>query len=210
MSEGLREELSRLGTEASNPRTAHIDEMGTMEALEAINDLDHEIAPAVRRVAQEIEIAFVPHASFPVQELLWTRPLGCVAAPHDDAQLLSVLKTFWQYHGQDATFFIVETRRQLLHIRHEEILYFESRGKSVYPHTLSGAAESFPARLDVVAARLAPYRYVRCHQSYLANLRHVRQLNKVTHQLTLSSGATIPISKQYYAQVIECLRADRA
>ena len=66
------------------------------------------------------------------------------------------------------------------------------------------------ARLDVVAARLAPYRYVRCHQSYLANLRHVRQLNKVTHQLTLSSGATIPISKQYYAQVIECLRADRA
>ncbi len=167
-------------------------------------------APAVRRVAQEIEIAFVPHASFPVQELLWTRPLGCVAAPHDDAQLLSVLKTFWQYHGQDATFFIVETRRQLLHIRHEEILYFESRGKSVYPHTLSGAAESFPARLDVVAARLAPYRYVRCHQSYLANLRHVRQLNKVTHQLTLSSGATIPISKQYYAQVIECLRADRA
>ena len=124
--------------------------------------------------------------------------------------MLSALKTFWQYHGQDATFFIVETRRQLLHIRHEEILYFESRGKSVYPHTLSGAAESFPARLDVVAARLAPYRYVRCHQSYLANLRHVRQLNKVTHQLTLSSGATIPISKQYYAQVIECLRADRA
>ena len=61
-----------------------------------------------------------------------------------------------------------------------------------------------------MAARLAPYRYVRCHQSYLANLRHVRQLNKVTHQLTLSSGATIPISKQYYAQVIECLRADRA
>ena len=167
--------------------------------------------------AKEFDLAFLaePQASAPAvrrvaQELLWTRPLGCVAAPHDDAQLLSVLKTFWQYHGQDATFFIVETRRQLLHIRHEEILYFESRGKSVYPHTLSGAAESFPARLDVVAARLAPYRYVRCHQSYLANLRHVRQLKKVTHQLTLSSGATIPISKQYYAQVIECLRADRA
>ena len=130
--------------------------------------------------------------------------------PRTTTRTISVLKTFWQYHGQDANFFIVETRRQLLHIRHEEILYFESRGKSVYPHTLSGAAESFPARLDVVAARLAPYRYVRCHQSYLANLRHVRQLNKVTHQLTLSSGATIPISKQYYAQVIECLRADRA
>ncbi len=212
---------ARIGALFSHENTPHYGAVECMAAVSALCARAKEFdlaflaepqasAPAVRRVAQEIEIAFVPHASFPVQELLWTRPLGCVAAPHDDAQLLSVLKTFWQYHGQDATFFIVETRRQLLHIRHEEILYFESRGKSVYPHTLSGAAESFPARLDVVAARLAPYRYVRCHQSYLANLRHVRQLNKVTHQLTLSSGATIPISKQYYAQVIECLRADRA
>ena len=54
MSEGLREEISRLGTEAPNPRTAHIDEMGTMEALEAINDLDHEVAPAVRRVLPDV------------------------------------------------------------------------------------------------------------------------------------------------------------
>lgn len=48
------EDLSRLGTEASSPRTAHIDEMGTVEALEAINDLDHEIAPAVRRAIPAI------------------------------------------------------------------------------------------------------------------------------------------------------------
>lgn len=47
-------DLSRLGTEASSPRTAHIDEMGTVEALEAINDLDHEIAPAVRRAIPAI------------------------------------------------------------------------------------------------------------------------------------------------------------
>ena len=48
------EDLSRLGTEASSLRTAHIDEMGTVEALEAINDLDHEIAPAVRRAIPAI------------------------------------------------------------------------------------------------------------------------------------------------------------
>lgn len=52
----------RLGTEQQDPRTAHIDEMGTLEALEVINDLDHEIAPAVRRilpaVAQLVDAAF--------------------------------------------------------------------------------------------------------------------------------------------------------
>ena len=166
-------------------------------------------APPVRRAAWETEIALVPRGNLHLQELLWTRPLGCVAAPHDDGQILGALRAFWQYRGQDSVFFIVETRRQLLHIRHEEILYFESRGKSVYPHLVSGAAESFPARLDVVAARLAAQRYVRCHQSYLANLRHIRQLNKATHQLLLSSGSVIPVSKQYYAQVHERLREER-
>lgn len=41
-------DLASLGTELQNPRTAHIDEMSTREALEAINDLDQEVAPAVR------------------------------------------------------------------------------------------------------------------------------------------------------------------
>ncbi len=52
----------RLGTEQSNPCTAHIDEMETLEALEVINDLDHEIVPAVRGVlpdvAQLVDAAF--------------------------------------------------------------------------------------------------------------------------------------------------------
>lgn len=46
--------LASLGTEARNPRTLHIDEMGTEEALRAINDLDHEVAPAVQRCIPDI------------------------------------------------------------------------------------------------------------------------------------------------------------
>lgn len=163
-------------------------------------------APAVRRASLEIEIAFVPGARFSPLELLWTRPLGCISAPHDDAQLSAVLHAFRQYRAQDSVFFIAENRRQLLHVRHEDILYFESRGKAVYLHMTSGAAESFPARLDVVTARLTVCRYVRCHQSYLANLRHVKFLNKATHQLALSNGAIIPVSKHYYGQVLAAVR----
>lgn len=48
------ERFAGLGTEAVNHRTEHIDEMGTREALEAINDLDQEVAPAVRRSIPDI------------------------------------------------------------------------------------------------------------------------------------------------------------
>lgn len=50
----LGERLAGLTTEGVSPRTAHIDEMGTLEALEAINDLDCEVAPAVRRVLPDV------------------------------------------------------------------------------------------------------------------------------------------------------------
>lgn len=46
--------LAGLGTEAVGERTAHIDEMETAEALYAINDLDAEIAPAVRRAIPDV------------------------------------------------------------------------------------------------------------------------------------------------------------
>lgn len=62
MGDGAHKALLELETEQANPRTAHIDEMGTLEALETINDLDHEVAPAVRRtlpaVARLIDAAF--------------------------------------------------------------------------------------------------------------------------------------------------------
>lgn len=54
MSEGLTEKLAQLETEGSSPRTAHIDEMGTEEALLVINDLDQEVAPAVRRAIPDV------------------------------------------------------------------------------------------------------------------------------------------------------------
>lgn len=47
-------QITALSTEARNPRTLHIDEMSTLEALEAINDLDAEVAPAVRKCLPDV------------------------------------------------------------------------------------------------------------------------------------------------------------
>ena len=46
--------IEALATEGRNPATMHIDRMGTIEALEVINRLDQEVAPAVSRVIPEI------------------------------------------------------------------------------------------------------------------------------------------------------------
>ncbi len=54
----MREEhLSELPTEASNPRSAHIDELSTLEMLQIINDEDATIAAAVRAALPAIATA---------------------------------------------------------------------------------------------------------------------------------------------------------
>lgn len=46
--------IEALVTEGRNPATLHIDRMGTVEALETINRLDREVAPAVARAIPAI------------------------------------------------------------------------------------------------------------------------------------------------------------
>lgn len=47
-------ELKKLDTERRNERSMHIDEMSTLEMLTVINDEDHLVAEAVKRVLPEI------------------------------------------------------------------------------------------------------------------------------------------------------------
>ena len=53
------EDLSRLGTEASSPRTAHIDEMGTVEALEAMHDIEQAADEKKHEIRDALITAFV-------------------------------------------------------------------------------------------------------------------------------------------------------
>jgi len=162
-------------------------------------------APAIRRAARGAELAFVLDGRGSLEDLLWLRPLGCLLPSDDDEQILSLLRNFLYYRDMDAVFFTVESRQQLLRIRHADILYFESKAKIVYPRLIAGTTAGFPARLDVVESRLAAYGYIRCHKSYLVNLRHVLSLDKKNRQLLLAGDIPIPVSKQNYAHVLSAL-----
>ena len=47
-------ELDKIATEQRNPRTAHIDEVSTLEMVTLINSEDHRVADAVQEVLPQI------------------------------------------------------------------------------------------------------------------------------------------------------------
>ncbi|MBE5765743.1 MAG: hypothetical protein E7335_01015 [Clostridiales bacterium] len=168
--------------------------------------MPHTHAAALRTASRQTELAFILEGrTSGLEELLWTRPLGCILPPYDDEQILSVLRQFTRYRNWESTFFIVENRQQLSRIRHDSILYFESKAKIVYPRLVTGTSEGFPARLDIVENRLALHGYIRCHKSYLVNLRHVQMLDKKNRQIIITGGITIPVSKQNYVRVLSVI-----
>lgn len=164
-------------------------------------------AAAVRSASWQTEISFILDGrNSGLESLLWTRPLGCLLPPYDDEQILSVLRLFMRYRNGESVFFTVENRQQLFRIRHDNILYFESEAKLVYPRLLSGTSEGFPAKLDIVESRLAPYGYIRCHKSYLVNLRYIQTLDKKNRQLILTGDIAIPVSRQNYVSVLATVK----
>lgn len=78
------------------------------------------------------------------------------------------------------------------YLRLNRIRYLEIAGKKVIAHMTEGEQCCLNGKLDDIAA-LLPREFVRCHKSYLVNLRYVEAVQR--YQLTMSDGMVLPISK---------------
>ena len=86
-------------------------------------------------------------------------------------------------------------RKLRLHL--ETVLYAETDGNhGVRIFRQDADPDSFPISLSQLEASFSDQRFVRCHNSYLVNLQHMREMKR-TGFLT-DQGYHIPISRKYY------------
>lgn len=79
-----------------------------------------------------------------------------------------------------------------------DILYIEVSGhKSTI--FLKGECYHIYETMEDIEKRLKPYDFLRVHQSYLVNLKHIRKIKN--YNLTLDTGQEITIPKSRYKQV---------
>lgn len=72
-----------------------------------------------------------------------------------------------------------------------ELLYLESLGHTVHLHT-PGERITVYERLDQLVPRL-PDGFLRCHKSFLVNMRHIRRFQ--VQDVLLDTGDTVPVSR---------------
>lgn len=88
---------------------------------------------------------------------------------------------------------------ELISLPVNSIVYAEIFGHELHVHTESGRIYCGRGRLSALESRLDGCGFLRCHRSFLVQLRHVRGLRR--YRVTLSDGTELPVSKQNYLAI---------
>lgn len=168
------------------------------------------IADMVRRKAIETEIAFITNYPEKIAHAFAYRPIGFISKPINEENLIPVIDRFLFFYQQTHTFFDIMTKSNALRLPIQEILYFESLGHHILLHTTTSPEPLvYVDKLDHVASQLSAMPFVRCHKSYLVNLRAIHSIDRSDMQLTLKNGQTLSLSRRYYSDTLKAFMQDK-
>jgi len=79
-----------------------------------------------------------------------------------------------------------------------EIYYIEASNRHLFINTESNRCECV-GKISEEEKKLSSYNFVKCHQSYLVNIRYIKLID--LYKIHLSNGKEIPLSKHLRARV---------
>ncbi|MGN0438310.1 MAG: LytR/AlgR family response regulator transcription factor [Lachnospiraceae bacterium] len=85
------------------------------------------------------------------------------------------------------------------YILQDAIIYVEKLQRQILIHTKDAIYESYQSLISI--SKQMDDEVVRCHGSFLVNLRYVEGLER--NQISLSNGERIPVGRTYYARIKE-------
>lgn len=83
-------------------------------------------------------------------------------------------------------------------IPYGKILYVSSREHTVYIHCRDGSVQECSGKLNEIAEKICGDVFLRCHQSFIANMYHVSSMNGSE---LMVKGQSVPVSRRYLAEV---------
>ena len=88
---------------------------------------------------------------------------------------------------------------KVVRVAQEEILYFERNLRKTIVHMKSGELLETAEKLSGLLERLNPQEFVRCHNSYIVNLKEVEEIQG--KEICMKQGLRLNISRAYLSDV---------
>ena len=153
--------------------------------------MGNEIAHRLRAMGYRGEIVFLTASPDFAVESYDVDAGGYLLKPLDYEKLVKVLNRITRH--MESAVYRIRRRSTVIRIAYDDILYVESSNSKCLLHTAHSGDYTVYKKLDTIEEELANRRFLRCHQSFLVNMDHVRALEK---QFVLTSGACVPIRQR--------------
>ena len=153
--------------------------------------MGNELARQLRRMGYRGEIVFLTASPDFAIESYDVDASGYLLKPLDRGKLNRVMDRITR-NISPATYQIRQ-RATVTKLVYHEILYIESCNSKCIIHTGSGVTYTVYKTLNTIEKELGDRRFLRCHQSFLVNMDHIRQIDK---QFLLSNGEIVPIRQR--------------
>ncbi len=133
-----------------------------------------------------------------------TNPLGYVVKPFTETGLRTNIELAWHRHSDSHHHYLnIKHEGKLLKVNQDIINYLKAFDNYCYIIT---STESFlvPHTLKYISEQLVGDHFIKCHRSYVVNLKYVRSIDKNTIAL---DNDTIPMSASQKSLVINKLKS---
>lgn len=164
--------------------------------MEGMNGMD--VACKIREKNKEMDIVFITVMSDYVYDGYKVRAMRYILKPNMEKDLPDYLKGMLKerkYFEEKMEFSFIGGKRKVLL---KEIFYIESKA-----HKLIFVKEEETlhvyGKISDIESKLIDYHFVRCHQSFLVNLKNVETIKN--YWIYLSNGTKIPVSRQKFGEV---------
>lgn len=160
-----------------------------------------EVAKRIRIADPNAILIFVSSSDDFYRESYDLYAFNYLIKPLSKGKLSEVMHRAIQYLGKDMEQFIRFSFNNILHtVRCSQILYLTSDKHIVNFHMINGQTLKSYGKLDDFITQLPSEVFVRCHQSYIINIKHVTGMT--TSEFILGD-LEVPISRKYSVQARE-------
>ncbi len=158
--------------------------------LKKMNGID--AAKIIRGVDDDVLIFFVTAYMDYVFQGYEARAFRYILKPYTDEQIKKEFGCAMRELFENEKRYTIQTKANILSYNIDDILYLESIKRQICIVTIHGR-EYFYSKLSAEEEKLAPYGFVRIHQSFLVNMSYIKTI--IENSIYLTDDTVLPISK---------------
>ncbi|MEK4670293.1 LytTR family DNA-binding domain-containing protein [Niallia taxi] len=156
-----------------------------------------EIASRIREFDVNVPIVFVTSYDNYAMEVFKLHTFDFILKPLTEQELFPVLDKVIKYLNFEEKHFVFQYNKVDYSLPLQEIVYFEKRMRKVLIHTIDEEHSVMMTTRELISN--LDDTFVRVHNSYIINIRFVREIRNDYLTLNMEKGSDIwvPISKNY-------------